>query len=139
MAHEINLVPDIKGEMIKALKLRNLIFFICIVVAAASIGMILIVGSIVGGQSLALEGKKDVLASMSNKVNSYNDLSDFLTIQNQVNKISTITDEKVLSSRIFNFISKRFTNLSNTKWYFLSCSSLNILKVYENTLSRFRS
>lgn len=105
MAHEINLVPDIKGEMIKALKLRNLIFFICIVVAAASIGMILIVGSIVGGQSLALEGKKDVLASMSNKVNSYNDLSDFLTIQNQVNKISTITDEKVLSSRIFNFIS----------------------------------
>ena len=31
MAREINLVPDIKNDMIKALKLRNLIFFISIV------------------------------------------------------------------------------------------------------------
>ena len=32
MAREINLVPDVKGEMIKALKLRNFIFFLCIVI-----------------------------------------------------------------------------------------------------------
>ena len=31
MAREINLVPDIKDEMIKTLKMRNLIFFICII------------------------------------------------------------------------------------------------------------
>ena len=36
MAREINLVPDVKGEMIKALKLRNFIFFLCIIVVAAS-------------------------------------------------------------------------------------------------------
>ena len=41
MAREINLVPDVKNEMIKTLKLRNLIFFICIVVVAGSLGAIL--------------------------------------------------------------------------------------------------
>ena len=44
MAREINLVPDIKGEMIKTLKLRNLIFFLCIVVALASVVVVLITG-----------------------------------------------------------------------------------------------
>ena len=39
MAREINLVPDIKGEMIKTLKLRNFIFFLCIVVASASVAV----------------------------------------------------------------------------------------------------
>ena len=50
MAREINLVPDIKNEMIKALKMRNLIFFICIVSVIVSLGIVAILGAIVGGQ-----------------------------------------------------------------------------------------
>ncbi len=105
MAHEINLVPDIKGEMIKALKLRNFIFFLCIVVSAGAIAIAVVFGSIAGGQSLALDSKKKTLAAMSDTVNEYRDLSDFMTLQNQVSKLSVIASNKTVPSRLFNFIS----------------------------------
>ena len=57
MAHEINLVPDIKGEMIKTLKLRNFIFFLCIVIASASVAVTLLSGIIAGGQQAAIDSK----------------------------------------------------------------------------------
>lgn len=105
MAREINLVPDIKGEMIKTLKLRNLIFFLCIVVAIASISITAIAGLIMGGQQIALDSKKDTLKNLSAKLNSYTDLSDFLTIQGQLNGLSTISNNKKVLSRTFNTLS----------------------------------
>ena len=105
MAREINLVPDIKGEMIRALKLRNFIFFLCIVVAAASVAVTLIFGMIVGGQQLAVDGKKNTIDNLSNKVNSYADLTDFLTIKDQLGNLSNIADNKKVLSRTFGILS----------------------------------
>ena len=102
---EINLVPDIKNEMIKTLKLRNFIFFICIVVAATSAGVTLMVGLIMGGQQIALTSKQNTLDNLSNKLNSYSDLSDFLTIKDQLGDISSLTDNKQVLSRTFNILS----------------------------------
>ena len=105
MAHEINLVPDIKDEMIRTLKLRNFIFFLCIVVASASIGITLLFGAIVGGQQIALNGKTAALQQLSTKLNSYSDLTDFLTIKDQVGNIASLTDNKKVLSRTFNILS----------------------------------
>lgn len=102
---EINLVPDIKNEMIKTLKLRNLIFFICIVVASASIGVTLIFGITAGGQQIAIDNKKTAIDNLSAKLNSYSDLDDFLTIKDQIDGISTITSRKTVLSRTFNILS----------------------------------
>lgn len=105
MAHEINLVPDIKNEMIKTLKLRNYIFFGCIVVAVASIILTLIFGLIMGGQRIAIENKKSTLETLSAKLNSYTDLNDFLTIKDQLGNIDTLTNNKTVLSRTFNILS----------------------------------
>ena len=105
MAREVNLVPDIKGEMIKTLKLRNFIFFLCIVVTAASIGLTVIVGLIMGGQQLALDSKKSNLEALSSKVNSYTDLNDFLTIKDQLGNLSSLSGNKKVLSRTFNILS----------------------------------
>ncbi len=105
MAREINLVPDIKTDMIKALKLRNLIFFICIVVSISSIAVTAVFGSIVGAQGVALNDKTNVLQQMSKAVHDYDDLDDFLTIQNQVGRINYVANNRTLLSRIFNIIS----------------------------------
>lgn len=102
---EINLVPDIKNEMIKALKLRNLIFFICIVVAAASVGVTVFFGVIAGGQQLAIDSKKSAIKTLENKLDSYSDLNDFLTIKDQLSNISEITSNKKVLSRTFNILS----------------------------------
>ena len=105
MAREINLVPDIKNEMIKTLKLRNYIFFGCIVVAIASIAAIVITGVIAGGQQIAINNRKDTIAKLSEKLNSYSDLNDFLTIKNQLDGISNITSNKQVLSRTFDVLS----------------------------------
>ena len=82
MALEINLVPDIKDEMLRTLKLRNFIFFLCIIVASVSVAIVLIFGVIVGGQKIAINNKTNTLEELSAKVNSYGDLNEFLTINN---------------------------------------------------------
>lgn len=104
MSKEINLVPDIKEEMIKTLKLRNYIFFSCITVAIASIGITLIFALIAGGQQLAIDGKDDTIKQLSSKLNSYSDLSDFLTIKDQLGNISTLTNNKKVFSRTFDIL-----------------------------------
>ncbi len=105
MAREINLVPDIKGEMIKALKMRNFIFFLCIVVASASVGVILFFAMIAGGQQAVADGKKAMIENLSKKMKSYNDLSDFLTIRDQLGNLSAISKNKKLLSRSFGVLS----------------------------------
>lgn len=105
MAREINLVPDIKNEMLKTLKLRNLIFFLCIVVASASIGVTAIAGIIAAGQQAALTSKQTTLGNLSAKLNSYGDLNDFLTFQDQLSNISDLTNNKQVLSRTFNILS----------------------------------
>ncbi|MBQ3470698.1 hypothetical protein IJH23_03285 [Candidatus Saccharibacteria bacterium] len=104
MAREINLVPDIKGEMIKTLKLRNFILFLCIIVAAASVGIVAILGAVVGGQQLAVDGKKSTVEALSAKVKTYSDLTDFLTIKDQLGNIQNIADNKKVLSRTFGIL-----------------------------------
>ena len=108
MAREINLVPDIKGEMIKALKLRNFIFFLCIVVASASVIVSIIFAGIAGGQQAIVSGKLDTLSTLHDKINSYSDLSNFLTVKDQLGNLSTISSNKKLLSRTFGALSALF-------------------------------
>ena len=102
---EINLVPDIKSEMIKTLKFRNLVFFLCIIIAAASAGITAILGVIAGGQQLAINSKQNTIDNLSSKLTSYEDLGDFLTIKDQLGNISTLTSDKTVMSRTFNILS----------------------------------
>ena len=105
MSKEINLVPDIKDEMIKTLKMRNLIFFLCILVATASVIVTVIFGLIAGGQKLAIDSKNETIKQLSTKLNSYSDLGDFLTIKDQLGNISTLTSNKKVFSRTFDILS----------------------------------
>lgn len=102
---EINLVPDIKNDFIKTLKFRNLVFFICIVVAISSTVVILIFLSIAGGQQSFITAKQNTIESLQKKIEEYSDLSDFLTIRDQLSNIAEITNNKVMMSRTFNILS----------------------------------
>lgn len=105
MAKEINLVPDIKNEFIKTLKFRNLVFFVCIVVASSSLVVTLVFLSISGGQQGFINAKQNTIAALEQKITNYTDLSDFLTIRDQLGNIAAITENKVMLSRAFNVLS----------------------------------
>ena len=122
MAREINLVPDIKGEMIKALKIRNYILFASIVVAIASVGVTLVAGLVAGGQQLARDEKKKTIDQLSSKLNSYSELSDVLTIKDQVENIDALSGNKQVMSRTFNAISALIPTGPDT----ITVSELNV-------------
>ena len=102
--YEINLVPDVKAEMIKNQKMRNLVFFVCIVVSIASVSTALILGSIKGAQDITMAGQDAHMKNLSDKIKSYDELPEFLTIQNQLRGISEIEDNQKVLSRAVIFL-----------------------------------
>lgn len=102
---EINLVPDIKNDFIKTLKFRNLVFFLCIIIASGSVIVILISLTIAGGQQGFIDAKQKTIDTLQQKISDYSDLSDFLTIRDQLGNIAAITEQKKVVSRTFNVLS----------------------------------
>ncbi|MFV0485051.1 MAG: hypothetical protein ACK5MU_02355 [Candidatus Saccharimonadales bacterium] len=113
---EVNLVPDIKADMLRKQRASNLVLFICIIVAAATAGVVLILGSIVGGQNIALAnqdkeilcrsegGDEKVCKDYGTAVLQFANVNDFLTIQDQMSKLQTVNDNKLLLSRVFGIL-----------------------------------
>ena len=122
MAREINLVPDIKNDMIKALKMRNYILFCSIVVAAVSVSATLLTAFIMLGQQAALDSKAKTIDNLSTKMNSYNDLKDFLTIRDQISDIDDLTNNKKVLSRTFNILGSLIPTGADT----ITISELNV-------------
>ena len=122
MAREINLVPDIKAEMIKTLKQRNFAFFICIIIAIASVAITILFGTIVGGQKLVIESKKASLDSLSAKLGSYGELNDYLTVRDQLGNLSTLASNQNVLSRTFDILSAMLPQGADT----ITISQLNV-------------
>lgn len=99
--YEINLVPEVKHQMIKALKLRNLVLFICIVVSAVSLGVVAVLFSIKSGQDIAMSSQDKKLETMSAKLMGFEELGDLVTIQGQLEKLQDIANNKRMLSRVF--------------------------------------
>ncbi|MDR3298174.1 MAG: hypothetical protein LBT19_02275 [Candidatus Nomurabacteria bacterium] len=112
---EINLVPNIKADMLRKQRMSNLILFICIIVAAASAGVVLILGSIVGGQNIAMANQDQEITCRSTGIGTcgsnygtavlkVENIDDFLTIQDQMSKLKVVNSNKLLLSRVFGIL-----------------------------------
>ncbi|MCQ2570943.1 MAG: hypothetical protein MJ154_01700 [Candidatus Saccharibacteria bacterium] len=118
--YEISLVPDVKSELIKKLKLRNFVFLICVIVAASCGGVFAILLSITGGQGLALAAKDEEMACRSEgsipksskrcdskygtAIMKFRNESEILTIQDQMKNLSLLNANKIKFSRVFNIL-----------------------------------
>ena len=101
---EINLVPDVKAELLKAQKMRKFVIYIAILVAAICIGIIVILGIIVGGQGIALVAQDNEMKQKSDQILNSENLNLNLTIQNQLNQLNQIGNNRRILSRIFGIL-----------------------------------
>jgi len=102
---EINLIPDVKQELIKAKHIRSTVISGAIVVGLASVGVVVALALYVFGVQAArgvwLDGDiKDKGGKLAKKT----DLSKYLTIQNQLAKIPDLNNKKNIDSRIFDLL-----------------------------------
>lgn len=102
---EINLVPDVKQELIKAQRARNTVITISIIVSAISIAIVLLlVVYIFTAQNLRSSYYDGEITKYNKQFSSIEDLSKILTIQNQLNKINNLNNDKPIASRVFNML-----------------------------------
>lgn len=103
--YEINLVPEVKAQMIRAQKTRNLVLFLCILVSSIAIGVTVILFGVKSGQDIVMANQDNRLDLMSKTLNSYSELNNLVTVQGQLQGISDITDQKTVLSRVFSALS----------------------------------
>ncbi len=103
---EINLIPDVKQELIRAQRMRSSVIAITILIGIISVAIVVILASYVFG----VQTIRDNIADSSiekgiAKLKNVDDLSKTLTIQNQLTKLSDLNKNKKISSRIFDVLS----------------------------------
>lgn len=102
---EINLVPDVKQELIKAQRVRAAVISFSILIGFATAGIVTLLAVYVFGFQTIRGGIADgAIKDEAAKLSSVEDLSKTLTIQNQLTKISDMHTNKKIDSRIFDVL-----------------------------------
>lgn len=102
---EINLVPDVKQELIRAQHVRSMVVSLAILVGIGAIGVVVLLGLWVFGIQTARGVLSDNTIKNENaKLAAVPDLSRTLTIQNQLNQLPSLHESKHIDSRIFDVL-----------------------------------
>lgn len=102
---EINLVPDVKQELIKAQRVRSTVISFSIATGIIVIGAVILLAVYTFGVQTLRSGAADTAINEgADKLSKVEDLSKTLTIQNQLTKISTIHGDTKITSRLFDIL-----------------------------------
>lgn len=102
---EINLVPDIKQELIKAKRVQALVVSGAIVVGVVAIGIVVLMALYLFGVQAVQSGLADnAITSKSKQLQNVPGLADMLTIQNQLTQVTQLQNEKNIDSRFFGLL-----------------------------------
>ena len=103
---QVNLIPDVKQELISARRMRATVVSVSILAMIVSGGIVALLAVYV----FAGQGVRGVVADNSIKdkfsdLSKTEDLSNMLTVQNQLTKISETHAGKTITSRLFDVLS----------------------------------
>lgn len=102
---EINLIPDVKLELIKSQRARAKVVTFSIVTGVISIAAVILLAFYVYGvQNIRSALYDKTINEEFSKLSDVEDLDKALTIQNQLSKISELHENKNMYSRFFNVL-----------------------------------
>ncbi|MEI6237558.1 MAG: hypothetical protein WCP03_03095 [Candidatus Saccharibacteria bacterium] len=102
---QLNLLPDVKNEYIKSQRKKRLTILSAIVVSGSVLGIVLLMVSYVYiGQKLQLSSLNSNIKKNSAELQKINDLNKILTIQNQLDSLTGLHEQKPVTSRIFGYL-----------------------------------
>ena len=103
----INLLPDVKKELLRIRRERNLVVSISILAVGGSIAALVVLGGILGGLNIAKVVMENGINKNKATINSAiedKQLNEYLTIQNQLAQIDGLKDEQLVYSRIMDYL-----------------------------------
>lgn len=102
---EINLLPDVKQELIRAQKVRNTVVSVSIITSIVAGAVVVLLGSFVYvAQPLIKDQNAKAIVKNHGELLATPDLAEAVTIQNQLEMISSQHAQKSVSSRIFDVL-----------------------------------
>ncbi|MDR0887379.1 MAG: hypothetical protein LBM97_01670 [Candidatus Nomurabacteria bacterium] len=123
---EINLVPNVKLELLKTQKIRNLVIFYSVIIGAAVIAAVIIMALILGGQKIASNVLSNTIKKDFSALSSRPGINETVTLQNQMKQIGVLSGSKQVPSRLFAFLDVSLPK--NDSPYFVTLSSFNYNK-----------
>lgn len=107
MTVQFNLLPDIKIEYLKARRQQHMVVLASVVASIAAVTVFVLLLSVVYGvQKKNLNDLNSDIQSASSELQSTKDLTKILTVQNQLKALPALHDQKVVSSRMFDYLSQ---------------------------------
>jgi len=101
---EINLLPNVKRELLKTRAMRNRVISISFLVGGASITAVVVLALILGSQIAAEAVQSGVIKDRNDKLMAVEDLNKVVTIQHQLAKINEQHSGKKINSRVFDVV-----------------------------------
>ena len=104
---QVNLLPDVKKEFIKAKRQRNLVMTVCIMASLGAGAVVVVLGVIMGGQQIhknILMGNVDRDKQTIQNAQENKQLNEYLTVQNQLSQIDSLKESQPILSRLFDYI-----------------------------------
>lgn len=102
---QLNLLPDVKKEFIRAQRTKGTVISISILVTMGSFGVALILALIVyGAQPGLISVVQGSIDKRAGQLRAVQDVDKYLTIQNQLKALPGLHEGKVAYSRLFDFL-----------------------------------
>lgn len=104
---QLNLLPDVKLEYIKARQKKRLVVSVASVASIAFLAiMLLLLFYVKVVQNEHLNNLNKDITAKTKELKEKPDLEKILTIQNQLNSLPGLHDNKVISSRLFDYLTQ---------------------------------
>lgn len=103
----INLLPDVKKDLLRVRRERNLVVTVSVIAVGVSVGILLVLGATLGGMTVAKMATESSIESNEKKIDDAikNDqLNRYLTIQNQLSQIDGLKDGQQIYSRLMDYL-----------------------------------
>lgn len=98
---QINLLPDIKRQHLRAQRTRNIVIAISMLLSAIAVGVVVVMYLGLGATkvitSTTIQSNKDLYKEISET----DDINKLVTIQNQLTKIENLQNNRSVNSRMF--------------------------------------
>lgn len=102
---QLNLLPDLKKEFIKAQKNKSFVVSLSIVTTVVALGLSILMFLYVNViQNVQINLATDEIKKKSQDLNNTPDLGKYLTIQNQLAALPKLHEEKGIQSRLLGFL-----------------------------------
>lgn len=102
---EINLIPDVKQELLKAQRVRSMVISGSILASIVAVGAVVLLASYVfGGQAWRNSIADSDITKKGEELAKVEDLSKILTLQNQLKLVTDLNQGKKMNSRVFDML-----------------------------------